>query len=158
MKTHPRREFLLRVLAACGAPFIAPSVSVRADQSPQPASAALRRGSPEPEGQRRPGPQLDRSSQAAARYFGAAAGAARAIGEAYLRQLQLEPERESILEHTRGALQIIASARTQRAATTALVGAVRRDFQEGRILQLEGWIVSRTEVELCMLTLLPAPI
>ena len=36
MKTHPRREFLLRVLAACGTPFIAPSVSVRASQTPRP--------------------------------------------------------------------------------------------------------------------------
>lgn len=140
MKTHPRREFLLRVLAACGTPLVAPSISVSAGQTPQPEA------------------QLDRSSQAAAKYFGAAADAARAIGEAYLRQLQLQPERESILEHTRGVLQIIASARTEQAATTALVGAVRRDFQEGRVFQLEGWIVSRTEVELCVLTLLPAPV
>jgi hypothetical protein len=139
MKTHPRREFLLRVLAACGSPFIAPSVSVRAGQTP------------------RPGPQLDRSSQAATRYFGAATGAASAIGEAYLRQLDLQPEREAILEHTRSTLDVIASARTPQAATTALVGAVRRDFQEGRVLQVEGWLVSRTEVELCALTLLPAP-
>jgi hypothetical protein len=33
---------------------------------------------------------------------------------------------------------------------------VRRDFQQGRSVQLEGWIVSRTEAELCALTLLPA--
>jgi len=140
MKTHPRREFLLRVLAACGTPFIAPSVSVRAGQTP------------------RPGPQLDTSAQTAARYFGAATGATRAIGEAYLRQLRLQPGREAILEHTRSTLDIIASARTPQAAMTALVGAVRRDFQEGRVLQLEGWLVSRTEVELCALTLLPGPI
>jgi hypothetical protein len=140
MKTQPRREFLLRVLAACGTPFIAPSFSVRAGQTP------------------RTGPQLDRSSQAAARYFGAGTGAARAIGEAYLRQRDLQPQREAILEHTRGTMDMIASARTQQAAMTALVGAVRRDFQEGRVLQLEGWLVSRTEVELCALTLLPVPI
>jgi hypothetical protein len=140
MKAHPRRAFLLRVLAACGTPLLAPSVAVSAGQTPQ------------------PGPQLDRNSQAAARYFGATTGAARAIGEAYLRHLGLQPEREAILEHARGALDIIASARTQQAATTALVGAVRRDFQEGRALQLEGWVVSRTEVELCLLTLLPAPV
>jgi hypothetical protein len=139
MKAHPRREFLLRVLAACGTPFIAPSVSVRAGQTPPPA------------------PQLDTGSQAAARYFGAATAAARAIGESYLRQLGLQPERRAILEHTRSTMEIIASARTQQAAMTALVGAVRRDFQESRVVQLEGWLVSRTEVELCALTLLPAP-
>ena len=139
MKTHPRREFLLRVLAACGTPLIAPSVSVSGNQTPQPASAALWRG-------------------AAAGYFGGGADAARAIGEAYLRQLQIHPDRDSILEHTRGTLQIIASARTQQAVVTALVGAVRRDFQEGRTVLLSGWVLSKTEVELCALTLLPAQI
>lgn len=140
MKAHPRREFLLRVLAACGTPLFASSASVSAAQTQQ------------------PGPQLDRNSQAAESYFGAGAGAARAVGEAYLRQLDLQPERDAILELTRSVLDIIASARTQQDAVTALVGAVGRDFQEGRVLQLEGWIVSRTEVELCVLTLLPAPV
>lgn len=140
MKAHPRREFLLRVLAACGTPFFASSASVSAAQTTL------------------PGPQLDRNSQAAASYFGAGAVAARAIGEAYLRQLDLQPDRDAILELTRGVLDIIASAGSQQAAVTALVSAVRRDFREGRVLQLEGWIVSRTEVELCVLTLLPAPV
>ena len=140
MKAHPRREFLLRVLAACGTPFVAPVESARAAQTP-PADL-----------------QTDINSGAAASYFGTAISAARAIGEAYLRQLEVEPTRASILEHTAGALQIIATARTQKAALTELVSAVRRDFQEGRILQLEGWVVSRTEVELCALTLLSAAI
>jgi hypothetical protein len=140
MKAHPRREFLLSVLAACGTPFFASSASGSAAQ------ATL------------PGPPLDRHSQAAASYFGAGAGAARAVGEAYLRQLDLQPDRDAILELTRGVMDIIASASSQQAAVTALVGAVRRDFRDGRVLQLEGWIVSRTEVELCVLTFLPAPV
>ena len=37
-----------------------------------------------------------------------------------------------------------------------LVAAVRQDFREGRSVQVEGWILSRTEAELCALTLLPA--
>ena len=140
MKAHPRREFLLRVLAACGTPLVAPGVSAGAAQTPQAE------------------PQIDINSRAAVNYFGTGISAARAIGEAYLRQLEVEPTRASILEHTAGALQIIAAARTQKAALTGLVSAVRRDFQEGRVLQLEGWVVSRTEVELCALTLLPAAI
>ena len=138
MKTHPRREFLLRVLAACGTPLVAHVVSARADQT-TPA---------EPSG--------DRDSQAAASYFGTGADAARAIGKAYLRHLQVEPTRVSILEHTSGALQILAAARSQKMALTELASAVRRDFQEARVLQLEGWVLSRTELELCALTLLPA--
>jgi hypothetical protein len=136
MKAHPRREFLLCVLAACGTPFVAPREAARAAQTP-PAD-----------------PQTDINSRAAASYFGTAMSAARAIGEAYLRELEVEPTRPSILEHTAGALKIIATARTQKAALTELVSAVRRDFQEGRVLRLEGWVVSRTEVELCALTLL----
>ena len=137
MRAHPRREFLLRVLAACGTPLAA-RVSASAAQTPQPET--------------RPDP----NAQAAAIYFGAAVEAARAIGEAYLRHLQAEPTRASILEHAGGALQILAGARNQKAALTELVGAVRRDFQQGSVIQLEGWIVSRTEAELCALTLLPA--
>ena len=140
MKAHPRREFLFRVLAACGTPFVASVASAGADRGRQ---AALR---------------TDTNSQAAAIYFGAGADAARAIGEAYLRQLGVAPTRASILEHTAGALQILTAARSQKAALTDLAGAVRRDFQDGRILQLEGWVLSRTEVELCALTLLPASI
>lgn len=138
MKAHPRREFLMRVLAACGTPLVARVVSARADQTP-PA---------EPSG--------DRDSRAAATYFGTSADAARAIGEAYLRQLGAEPTRAAILEHTAGAVQILGAARSQKAALNELASAVRRDFQEGRVLQLEGWVLSRTEVELCALTLLPA--
>ena len=140
MKAHPRREFLLRVLAACGTPLIAPVGSASADQKP-PAE-----------------PRTATNSRAAASYFGASADAARAIGEAYCRQLGVEPIRASILEHSSGAINILAAARTQKAALTELVRAVRRDFQDGRILQLEGWVVSRTEVELCALTLLPVAI
>jgi hypothetical protein len=140
MKTHPRREFLLRVLAACGTPLVAHIVSATADQT----TPAEQSG--------------DRDSRAAASYFGTGADAARAIGEAYLRQLGVEPTRAAIIEHTGTALQILATARSQKAALTELASAVRRDFQDGRILQLEGWVLSRTEVELCALTLLPASI
>jgi hypothetical protein len=138
MKAYPRREFLLRALAACGTPFVAPVVSTSADQRP-----------PAEQG-------TDINSRAAASYFGASADAARVIGEAYLRHLDVQPTRASILEHTDGALQILAAARNQKAALTSLAGAVRRDFQEGRVLLLEGWVVSRTEMEICALTLLPA--
>jgi len=34
------------------------------------------------------------------------------------------------------------------------VRAVRDDFARGRTVQLEGWILSRTEAEICALTLL----
>jgi hypothetical protein len=138
MKAHPRREFLLRVLAACGTPLVAPMVPARAEQTP-PAN-----------------PQAEMNSVAAANYFGAGVEAARAIGEAYLRKLDVEPTRASIIEHTAGVLQVLAAARSPKTALTELTSAVRSDFRLGRVVQLEGWVLSQTEVELCTLTLLPA--
>jgi hypothetical protein len=131
MNSYPRREFLLRALAACGTPFIMPSVSVEGLQKP-------------------------RTGAAAAGYFGGRTDLARAIGEAYLRQLGLDTNAESIRKATRNAFEAIERASSQQNAISALGRAVRRDFQQGRSVQLEGWIVSRTEAELCALTLLPA--
>ena len=137
MKAFPRRDFLLGVLAACGTPLVVPG-SASAYQAPQ------------------AGPGPDPHARAAAEYFGGGVESARTIGEAYLRQINVQPTRASILEHTGGAVRILAAARDQQAALTELIGAVRRDFQDGRVVHLEGWIVSRTEAELCALTLLPA--
>jgi hypothetical protein len=132
MKTYPRREFLLRALAACGTPLLLPAAAASA-QKVQPGRAA----------------------QAAVSYFGGDVTAVHAIGELYLRQLGRDQGIESILEASRGALETIERSPNQQAAVAALVRAVRRDFQQGRSVQLEGWILSRTEAELCALTLLP---
>ena len=100
--------------------------------------------------------QKPQTGTAAAGYFGGRTDAARAIGEAYVRHLGLDTNAESIRKVSPGALKIIARAPSQQDAISALALAVRRDFQEGRSVQLEGWIVSRTEAELCALTLFPA--
>jgi hypothetical protein len=131
MNSYPRREFLLRALAACGTPLLMPLASIEGSQKPQ-------------------------AGTAAAGYFGGSTDAARAIGEAYANQLGIDTSTESIRKASRGALQIIERASSQQNAISALGVAVRRDFQQGRSVQLEGWIVSRTEAELCALTLLPA--
>jgi hypothetical protein len=137
MSTLPRREFLLHALAACGTPLF---VSV-------PALGASQAG-----GQ---GSNAGRSATVAARYFGGSAAAARGIGEEYLRSVGAENTLASILDVTRNALKSLESGSTPQAAITALVRAVRADFQSGRTLELQGWVLSRTEVELCALTLLP---
>jgi hypothetical protein len=131
MSSYPRREFLLRALAACGTPFLMPVASVEGRQKPQ-------------------------AGTTAAGYFGGGTDLARAIGEAYVRQLGLDTSAESIRKASLGALEVIERASSQQNAIKALGLAVRRDFQQGRSVQLEGWIVSRTEAELCALTLLPA--
>jgi hypothetical protein len=131
MNSYPRREFLLRALAACGTPFLMPLTPVEALQKPQ-------------------------AGTAAAGYFGGHTDAAREIGASYVRSLGVDTNPESIRKASEGALKVIGRASSQQDAISALGLAVRRDFQQGRSVQLEGWIVSRTEAELCALTLLPA--
>ncbi|MCM3881155.1 MAG: hypothetical protein ND807_13685 [Vicinamibacterales bacterium] len=141
MKGYPRREFLLRALATCGTSLLVPIVPVggaRNQQSRTDAGRATQR------------------AQTAADYFGGRTQAARAVGSAYLRQLGLDTSAASIQQATRATTTAIERASSQQKAIDALVAAVRRDFQEERSVQVEGWILSRTEAELCVLTLLPA--
>ena len=130
MTAIPRRDFLCQALAVCGSALVA------ADGRQATAS--------------------DRAVRSSAVYFGNRADAVRAIGEAYLRQLGRDPNRESILAAARGTLESIDRARDERSAIEALVRAVREDFERGRAVQLDGWILSRTEAEICALTLLAA--
>ena len=125
----PRREFLWQVLTGCGSGLLVPT----------PASAQSG--------------HADRAATIGAGYFGDQGDAVRTVGEAYLRQLGRDTTRESVVAAARGALDAIGS-RDQPGATRALVRAVRDDFERGRTVQLDGWIVSRTEAEICALTLL----
>ena len=132
MTTIPRRDFLCQALTVCGSALLAPRLQAQESRATPAARAA-------------------RTSTS---YFGDRTDAVRAIGEAYLRQLGREPNHESIVAAARGTLESIDRARDERSAIRALVQAVREDFERGRAVQLEGWILSRTEAEICALTLL----
>ena len=132
MTVIPRREFLWQALTACASGLLVPARAVSAAQSGQ----------------------VDRAATMGAGYFGDQGDAVRAVGEAYLRSLGRDTTRESIVAAARGALKSIERARDQPGAIRALVRAVRDDFERGRSLQLEGWILSRTEAEICALALL----
>jgi hypothetical protein len=132
MTALPRREFLWQALSACAAGVLVPARSAGAGQAGT----------------------SDRTATTSAGYLGDHADAARAVGEAYLRQLGRDSTRESIVAAARGALAVIDRERDQAAAIHRLVRAVRDDFARGRTVQLEGWILSRTEAEICALTLL----
>lgn len=134
MTDLPRRAFLLSALTACGAPFLAGRTAAGA-QAPAAPDASTR------------------GAQTAAGFFGAA-GATRAIGEAFLDHVRSERDPESIRAAAAGALGLISAARTRQAALTSLVRAVGTDFREGRTVELHGWVLSRTEAELCALALL----
>ena len=132
MTVIPRREFLWQALSACAAGVLVPAQSAWAVQNGY----------------------IDRAATMGAGYFGDQGDAVRAVGEAYLRQLGRDTSRESVVAAARGALEAIDRSRDQPGAIRALVRAVRDDFERGRSVQLEGWILSRTEAEICALTLL----
>ena len=132
MTVSPRREFLRQALSACAAGVLVPAQSAWAVQNGH----------------------IDRAATMGAGYFGDQSDAVRAVGEAYLRQLGRDTTRESVVAAARGALEAIDRSRDQPGAIRALVRAVRDDFERGRSVQLEGWILSRTEAEICALTLL----
>jgi hypothetical protein len=132
MTVIPRREFLWQALSACAAGVLVPAQSAWAVQSGH----------------------IDRAATMGSGYFGDQGDVVRAIGEAYLRQLGRDTTRESVVAAARGALEAIDRSRDQPGAIRALVRAVRDDFERGRSVQLEGWILSRTEAEICALTLL----
>jgi hypothetical protein len=126
----PRREFLLRALGACSAPLLARATSRRLQGGTQPA----------------------RSAGIATRYFGpSSAAAARALAEAYVRARGFKTAADAPIAAT---LQLIARGQSETAAIAALVRAVRSDFRNGRVVDLDGWIVSRTEGELCVMVVL----
>ena len=91
MNSYPRREFLLRALAACGTPLLMPLASVEGHQKP-------------------------RAGAAAAGYFGVRVRrAARTIlVEAYVRQLGLDTSAGSIRKASMSALEIIQRAHQRR--------------------------------------------
>jgi hypothetical protein len=133
----PRREFLLRALAACAAPVLVGRAAGQMAQGPAPAAAA-RRG------------------RVTAAYLGAGSlEAARAIAEAYIAHSALERNDEAFVDAASATVDIISRAGSDASAIAALVTRVRSDFVADRVIQLEGWVFSRTELDLCLLTLLP---
>jgi hypothetical protein len=88
MTTIPRRDFLCQALAVCGSALVAPGLA-----------------------HGRQATASDRAVRSSTAYLGDRADAVRAIGEAYLRQLGRDANRESILAAARGTLESIDRAR-----------------------------------------------
>jgi hypothetical protein len=134
-KQLPRREFLMTALAACGAPVFARLVHAQTAAVPQ--------------------PPVSLGARVAGGYLGAGAEAsARSIAEAYLRQIGSETSPAAIEASAAATLRTISATADENAAIAALTEAVQRDFRDQRTVELGGWVLSRTEVELCVLTLL----
>ena len=141
MTTYPRREFVMQALVACGCAFLG-SAGTLAVADERAAGQA-------------DGPAAGAAKMASA-YFGGRVDAASKVGSVFLHQMGADTGPASILSATRATTKLIDRASDQDRAIAALVAAVRKDFEEGRSIQVDGWILSRTEAELCALTLLPS--
>ena len=130
----PRRKFLLRALTACGAALLGQPVFGQTGQRPGLGGA-------------------DRGAGVAAGYLGSGSlDAARKIAQAYLTQMNIDRSDQAVIEEARTTLELISRTPQRNAAISALVASVRRDFLADRMIQVEGWVLSRTEVEICLLT------
>ncbi|MGH8887216.1 MAG: hypothetical protein ACRDYX_18995 [Egibacteraceae bacterium] len=76
------------------------------------------------------------------------------VGQEYLRAAPAEAEGDALAGLVVGQLPAqhrALSAVTDRQLRDLLLLAVRQDFQEGRTVDLHGWLVSLTEARLCAL-------
>ena len=138
MTTYPRREFVMQALVACGCAFLESTLGVADERAAGQAN----------------GPSAGAAKIASA-YFRGRADAASKVGSCFSTRWASMPA-ASILNATRATTRLLDRASGQDSAIAALVAAVRKDFENGRSVQVDGWILSRTEAELCALTLLPS--
>lgn len=76
--------------------------------------------------------------------------AAQALGEAYLRRYPTRPESAEVMK------DLLADHSPRDAAALGRLVTERRvrDFREGRTVVLDGWVLARSEAQLCALTVL----
>lgn len=77
---------------------------------------------------------------------------ARAIGALYLEAVPGEASAGQLVHLIAGSAH--GAHMTPSAAQTMLLDAVRRDFERFETIELDGWVVSRTEARLCALAAL----
>lgn len=97
------------------------------------------------------GPTASGTREGVGHYFGTDRLArAAVVGRAAL-PADSSAERESAVEFAGAALRLLEAATGPAEAVEALRQALRADLREGRIVDVEGWTLGRTEVELCVL-------
>jgi hypothetical protein len=77
--------------------------------------------------------------------------AARDLGVEYLTRHPAEAERDVLLGHLAGLVPRSVLFREDRRAVAGFNERLRRDFAEGDIVWMGGWLLSRTELRLCAL-------
>lgn len=89
---------------------------------------------------------------AALGFFQSELGAAREVGQRYLAVSSQPVERSAVLAMTSRTVTLIVSSPDEASALVALASAVALDFvSPDRVVDIEGWILSKTEADLCAL-------
>ncbi len=73
------------------------------------------------------------------------------IGVAYLAVTPEEGDVEALVRALAPPGSELARASSRRARRAALLDAVRHDFAAGRVVELDGWRIARTEGRVCAL-------
>jgi hypothetical protein len=71
------------------------------------------------------------------------------LGVEYLFRFPEEQEFDVLVSHLSGVFPPFAPLTVWRASTEPLRLGIQRDFEEGRVANLGGWVLSRTELRLC---------
>jgi hypothetical protein len=137
--TFTKREFLLRLSVAASCVF--------------PMTAALGRGTQGP-------PFVDDEATARARCLAlfSRLDSAAAVGSAYLRVRPSEASVDRLLQELALAgldKDVLANVDAGMLSERVRASQVR-DFAAGRVVELDGWILSETEARVCALAALPA--
>jgi hypothetical protein len=80
-----------------------------------------------------------------------AAASARNLGVEYLTRYPDEADRSILLGHLAGLVSLSALMGDDDRAVAGFNDRLRRDFAEGDIVRMGGWLLSRTELRLCAL-------
>jgi len=94
-----------------------------------------------------PDAEQERAARIVAALFTSRHSAA-AVGRAYLRQRQDRPSARQVLE------ELHLDAKSSGQCITPLRERLRADFESGRVVSIEGWVLSDTEAKLCALAAL----
>jgi hypothetical protein len=83
-----------------------------------------------------------------------AAASTRNLGVEYLTRTPGEADRDVLFGHLAGLVPLSAVVGDADRAVAAFNERLRRDFTEGDIIRMGGWLLSRTELRLCALVAL----
>jgi hypothetical protein len=142
---HTRRSFLVQALAglglgACGG-----------DRPQQRATSHAPDGGTADDASAPP----DEAGGASAKLYFAADDleAVYALGMRYVAALAIPLTAEAVREAARSTVGVIETAPSDSAALTTLAERVRQEFSTDVTFDLDGWVLSRTELDLCALCL-----